>query len=506
MRNSQQQQKILSSKLHRPRIPSNTVLRLRLLEQLEKDSERPFTLVSAPTGFGKSILVSQWLERVKHPTTWVSLDEKENELPQFLNYFNAAIELIFPGDCQNIHLLLQQSPLPKVDEICTILINDISQIKSRFILVLDDYQLISNSIIHDLIKELMRHPSRKMHLVLITRTDPPLPIIHYLSKSLMTLVSKEALRFTNEETGDLLERCIPGRFKETDTEQLVKKMEGWITGISLTILSLFEDQHLNVETISKRTVAYLQKYLTAEFTKNIQPELAQYSLECSVLDAYSAPLARHDYSTITHNEGEMKPDTAGFMLDLDKSHLLTNCADCNKHWCSLQPLFKDFLQNKMADEWSDEDLGNLQQSARNWYRENGHINEASNQAQLAGDKKNAAHISLENKHRGLNGGKWSDVEKWVTEIPEGIKKKHPITLPSAKLSYKTASGALTQLSRRESEVLNLVAQGLSNKEIASALYLSAETIKKHIYRIFQKLDTHSRTETIRKATEIGILL
>ena len=481
------------------------VPRMRLIEQLNRDFERPLTLVSAPTGYGKSILVAQWIERCKQPTAWFSLDEKDNDLPLFLNYIFAAIEQVFPGECQNCEMLLHKTPLPEIDEICTILINHINQIQKRFILVLDDFQVINNANIHDLIKELMQHPSRNMHLVMICRSDPPLPLIQYLSKNLMSIISTEALRFTTDETSELLAKCIPGRFDENVVEPLVNKMEGWITGISLTILSLFEDQHLSLEKISNGTAYYIREYLTKEFSKNIQPEIAQYLLECSVLDKFCLPLVNNIDTNKTDIEGENKFSATEFMLDLDKSHLLINCVDCNNRWCSLHPLFKDFLQNKMADEWSEEDLAKLQQSAGKWVKKNVHNKEAINRSYIAGDKNNIYPNSEKNKDSRLNEGKWADVEKWLAEIPEGTKKNHPITLPSVKLTFKTASGAYNKLTKRESEVLTLIAQGKSNKEIASALYLSTETIKKHIYRIFQKFDTHSRTETIRKASEIGIL-
>jgi LuxR family maltose regulon positive regulatory protein len=505
MSNIQQNGTILSSKLYSPRIPSNVVPRMRLIELLDKDSDRPLTLVSAPTGYGKSMLIAQWTAQIKQASTWISLDEKDNDFFLFLNYLYAAIEKVLSEKGILSKSLLKTSTLPDVEEISTLLINDINQLQERFILVIDDYQLIHNTKIHDLIEGLLKYPSRNMHLVLISRNDPPLPLLQYISKNLITIVSIQTLRFTIDETRAFLKKAIPDKFDESIIEPLVDKMEGWVTGISLTILSLFDDQQLRIEDISDGTAYYLQEYLSTEITKNIEPEVAQYLLECSVLEEFCAPLINHLNSSRESNEEKRKLSANEFMLSLDKSHLFINCIDCENRWCKLHPLFKDFLRNKMAEEWSDEDLTNLHLSASNWFEENGYIKEAIKHSYLAKDNNSAYSIFEKNKHKGLNGGKWKDVEKWLNGIPDGIRKKHPITLPSTRLSYKTASGATTNLTKREIEVLNLVAQGLSNKEIASSLFLSPETIKKHIYRIFQKLDTHSRTETIRKASVIGLL-
>jgi LuxR family maltose regulon positive regulatory protein len=504
--NTPHNQKILRSKLYIPRIPSNLVSRMRLIKQLGKDPERPLTLVLAPTGYGKSMLIAQWLQDINQPSTWISLNEKDNDLLLFLNYVHSAIEMIFPEKCTNSKKLLEASPLPEVDDICTALVNDISQLKEQFILVLDDYQLISNTKIHNLIKGLLRHPVRKMHLVVISKNAPPFPIIHYLSKNLMTKISIEELRFTVDETRELLEKCIPGKFDEMIVEPLANKMEGWVTGMSLTILSLQDDQYLTIEDVSNSSAYYLQEYLTNEVTKNIRPEIAQHLLHCSVLDEFCAPLANHISSNTNFRNVKLGNRPTDFLLNLDKSHLFLNCTDCNNSWCKIHPLFKDFLQNKMAKEWSDEDLANLHLSASIWFEENGFAKEAIKHSYLSGDKEKAHTIFENNKYKELKGGKWADLEKWLERLPDEIKKNHPITLPSTLLTFKTASGAPSKLTRREGEVLNLIAQGLSNKEIASTLNLSAETIKKHIYRIFQKLNTHSRTETIRKASEVGILL
>jgi LuxR family maltose regulon positive regulatory protein len=482
------------------------VFRKRLIDLLDVDSDRPMTLVSAPTGYGKSMLIAQWTAQSEQPSAWISLDQKDNDLSLFLNYLHAAIEHIFPKSCPNSKLLLQASVMPETNEICRILLNDIGQLQRRFTLVLDDYQLINNTKIHGLIVELMRHPSQKMHLVLISRKDPPLPVIRYLSKNLITIVSIEALKFTTDETSALLAKKIPGRYSEIVIKLLVNKMEGWVTGITLTLLSLIDNQHLEAKQITDGTAYYLQEYLMEEVSKNIQPEAVQYLLECSVLDKFCVDLVKHINIKKNINGDEQKLSATKFMQDLDKSHLFINCLDCENRWCSLHPLFKEFLRNKMAEEWSDEDLADLHISASKWLAENSYIKEAIKHTYLAGGLEKARLIFEENNNAtSLAGSKWTEVEKWLATIPVKINNRHPSVLPSAKLSFKTASGIRSELTKRESEILPFIAQGLSNKEIASALYLSTETVKKHLYRIFQKLDTRSRTETTIKAMELGLL-
>jgi hypothetical protein len=177
---------LIQTKLHQPQLPVDLVPRPRLIDWLGQCHGRPLTLVSAPAGYGKSTLISCWLSSVDYPTAWVSLDEHDNQLYNFLSYFLAAIQTIFPQALQETQSFLSSTPRPSVDTIARTLTNELNQIEEPFFLVLDDYHLIESQIIHDLLSALLDYPSHSFHLVLCTRMDPPLPLITLRAKNLMT--------------------------------------------------------------------------------------------------------------------------------------------------------------------------------------------------------------------------------------------------------------------------------------------------------------------------------
>ena len=165
---------ILTTKLYRPRISGDLVPRPRLLRHLEERRDRPLTLVSAPAGYGKTTLVSSWLEACECPSAWVSLDEGDDDLVLFLTYLLAGIETMFPDAVAETGTLLKAASRPPLPVLTHSLINELDQVERPFILVLDDYHHINNIAVHDLLNELLAHPPRPMHMVLISRTDPPL--------------------------------------------------------------------------------------------------------------------------------------------------------------------------------------------------------------------------------------------------------------------------------------------------------------------------------------------
>ena len=203
---------LIQTKLNRPPLPVDLVKRPRLTAWLEQRRERPLTLVSAPAGYGKSTLISCWLEGVDCPTAWISLDEHDNKLGSFLSYFLAAVETIFPNSVPETQTFLTATPQPSIAAITHTLINELNQIEKPYILVLDDYHLIENQVIHDLLNEVLVHPPRNLHLVLGTRMDPLLPLPTLRASSQLTEIRIQDLRFTPEETQQLLEYDCGVRF------------------------------------------------------------------------------------------------------------------------------------------------------------------------------------------------------------------------------------------------------------------------------------------------------
>jgi LuxR family maltose regulon positive regulatory protein len=191
---------IIHTKLHRPPIPEIHVRRSRLIKQLEKGRRSQFTLVSAPAGYGKSMLLSSWLENCDAPNVWFSVDESDNNLRQFLIYFLTAIRTMFPDAVEKTLALANSANLPPLKVLVASLLNEINLIDQDYILAVDDIHLIQEKQAHDLLTELLRYAPQCMHLVLSGRRDPFLPISSFRARGLPTEIRMQDLCFTMAET------------------------------------------------------------------------------------------------------------------------------------------------------------------------------------------------------------------------------------------------------------------------------------------------------------------
>jgi len=162
---------LIQTKLHRPRAAGDLIERTHLLERLDTRHHRPLTLVSAPAGYGKTTLVGQWLDQIPYQAAWLSLDENDNDRLNFLGYFIAAIRTLFPEACSTTHNLLTVAQIPPLDYLITTLINELTDLPEEFLLVLDDYHVISQQDIHGLISTLVKHAPPPLHLVITSRAN-----------------------------------------------------------------------------------------------------------------------------------------------------------------------------------------------------------------------------------------------------------------------------------------------------------------------------------------------
>ena len=174
---------LLRTKLYVPRLASDLIERSHLLAHLDRGLNRKLTLVSAPAGYGKTTLIVQWLRNLQsadpdfqNRIAWLSLDKQDDDLLRFLNYFAAAIQTIFPAACSQTANMDQLSHLPPLDFITTTLINELAELPEDFVMVLDDYYLITDGTINQLLTKLLDHLPLQMHLVITTRIEPPLPL------------------------------------------------------------------------------------------------------------------------------------------------------------------------------------------------------------------------------------------------------------------------------------------------------------------------------------------
>ena len=217
---------LIQTKLHRPRVNSELIERPRLLAYLNERPERPFTLISAPAGYGKTTLLAQWLDQTPYQEAWLSLDENDNSLIEFLSYFVAAVQTFFPNGLSTTHSLLATAQTPPVNHLTTTLINELTDLPEEFLLVLDDYHLITDKEIQQLVSTLMQHAPPPLHLVITSRKDPPFSLTRPRAAQQLVEIRMNDLRFTSDEVQSYLKLCLGANISPEIVTVLAERTEG----------------------------------------------------------------------------------------------------------------------------------------------------------------------------------------------------------------------------------------------------------------------------------------
>ena len=233
-----QQYPLLQTKLYVPPTRPDLVSRPRLIERLNEGLQRKLTLISAPAGFGKTTLLSECAARCGRPVAWLSLDESDNDPARFLAYLIAALQNIEAGIGRGVLSALDAAETPPVASFLVGLINELAAVPAPFVLALDDYHLVESKPIHDVLAFLLDHQPPQMHLVISTRTDPPLPIARLRGRGQLLELRQGDLCFSVEEAGQFLYQVMALDLPADEVAALAARTEGWIAGLQMAGLSL----------------------------------------------------------------------------------------------------------------------------------------------------------------------------------------------------------------------------------------------------------------------------
>jgi LuxR family maltose regulon positive regulatory protein len=419
---------IIETKLNRPLIPDGMVPRTQLLRRLDKHRSRPLTLVSAPAGYGKSILISSWLEASDCPGAWVSLDKNDNNLRLFITYFLAAVNRLFPEAGKKTWSLLKADHLPPVSVLAHTLINEVAQIEQSFILVLDDYYFIQETSIHNLLTEILNHPLQSMHLVVVTRHDPPLPLFRYRAGGQMTEIGIRDLRFSVPETKAFLHNLLTISVDNTMVAALNKKTEGWVTGIHLTTLAMrHRGDTYDILLEPQADVNYVMEYLFNEVFAHQPPEFKQYLLASAIPDRFCGPLCQMMCMPGV-DQGACEMDGWQFIAQVKRENLFLINLDKENQWFRYHHLFRKFLDNQLQRYRSAGEISLLHSQASEWFAENDLIDEAFQHALATGDMNRAAQLVEQNRQAELNADRWYVLENWLSMLPDTVIQQRPALL------------------------------------------------------------------------------
>ena len=450
---------IMRTKLHRPALSSDLVPRSDLVARLGELRRRPLTLVSSAAGYGKSTMASLWLEAWDGPWAWLSLDEEENDLRQFIVYLLAAIETAFPEACDATRSLLQTLELPSVSELNRSLVNDIDQIEDPFILVLDDFHKIHEKTVHDLMGNFLSNPPQNMHLMLLTRHDPPILTSILRGRGQVNEIGSAELHFTVEETLAFFKNTH-GLSVDWKTAAIIQEnLEGWPTGMRLIAQSLKYTTDLDsLLTGLKGSFPVIIDYLLTEVLSHLTPEMAKLMTATAILDQFCAPLCDvlHGLDTAP---GKREVNGGEFIAKLQKDNLFLVALDVENRWFRYHHLFRKLLHDQLNRHWTPGEIVLLHSRAKAWIAEDNISDDALKDPRL----------------------------------PSPLPRQ-----PGSQL-------LVDPLTNRELDVLDLLAKRLSNKEIADNLFISTTTVKGHLQNIYGKLNVGRRREAVDKARALGFL-
>jgi LuxR family maltose regulon positive regulatory protein len=420
---------ILQTKLHRPRGTADLVLRRRLHERLDAGLAGPATLVSAPAGYGKSTLVSQWVEQRPEPCAWLSLDGPDGSLRTFLAYLTAAIRTAIPGACAETSEFLRAPDLPPLGVLARCLGNEIDAIETRFILVLDDFQNVSDPAVHELLGGLLRHPPRSLHLVLISRRDPPLPLAKLRAEGRLAEIRLRDLAFSDAETRAILERSANVRVGADALAKLQAALEGWAVGVRLVALCLRGERDPDGFLANlKGGLPFVQDYLIHEVLDAQPPALRDWLLRTSILHRFCAPLC--DAVCGSDSQAEPAPlDGAAFVRSVVERGLFAIPLDARGEWYRYHHSFRQVLRARLGRQGAAS-VAALEARARRWFEGHDLIDEAIEHALAAGDAIGAAEIVERNCDRALDSDHWRRLEGWLERLPEAIRCERPGLLVS----------------------------------------------------------------------------
>jgi LuxR family maltose regulon positive regulatory protein len=253
---------------------------------------RKLTLISAPAGFGKTTLVSEWVAGSERPVAWVSLDEGDNDPARFLAYIIAALRSIEANIGKGVSSALQSPQPPPIEAILTTLINEIAAVPDRVVLVFDDYHLIEAPPIHDALTFLLTHLPPQMHLVIATRDDPILlPLARLRARGQLTELRATDLRFTYSEAAEFLNQVMGLDLSVEDIAALETRTEGWIAGLQLAALSMqgHEDATSLIRSFTG-SHRYVLDYLVEEVLEQQSESVQTFLLHTAILDRLTGSL------------------------------------------------------------------------------------------------------------------------------------------------------------------------------------------------------------------------
>ncbi|EFO79642.1 TPR repeat-containing transcriptional regulator LuxR [Oscillochloris trichoides DG-6] len=414
-------QRLLNTKFCPPARPPTMIERVRLHDLLNAGLRGAATLVSAPAGYGKSVLISGWLSgphAPNLPVAWLALEEADDEPGRFLRYLVAALRQHDATFCNDLFAALQAQQLPPDAVLLTTLINALLELPSPRILVLDDVQHLQDQRILSILAALLSQHPINLHLILITREDPPLPLARLRAHGLLGEVRAADLRFSLAESRAFLQTTLGLDLGDAEVVRLNERTEGWPVGLQLAGLSLqgHADPRAFVESLSG-THRFILAYLTEEALKTQPAEVQEFLLLTSILQQLSGDLC----AVLTGRH-----DSAALLERLVRANLFIIPLDDGGHWYRYHHLFGELLLHQLRRTYPERITG-LHQRASDWYAAHDLPASAIEHSLAATDYPQVVGLLEAHHWRLINQGYARSIERWVQRLPDEWRTSSPQT-------------------------------------------------------------------------------
>ncbi|MCU0485880.1 MAG: LuxR C-terminal-related transcriptional regulator [Anaerolineales bacterium] len=405
----------LFAKIQLPAVRSGLVLRPRLLQKLNAGFDGKLTLVSASTGFGKTTLVSEWLRQCGRPVAWLALDELDNDPLRFFAYLVRAIQEIKAGFGAALleNLKASRTIPPGMLEALT---SEIAEIQAAFLLALDDYHAITNHVIQEMLQFVVNNQPGNLHLVIISRTDPPWPLGRLRARREVNEIRAADLRFTPEETAEFLNERMRLSLTPEQVSALESRTEGWIAGLQLAALSL--QGQANPQAIIASLAGshrFIADYLIEEVLEKQVSETQEFLLKTSILSQMNAALCDH----LTG-----RSDSQAILLQLEQANLFLQALDGERQWFRYHHLFADLLRARLTQTRRTE-LPALHRAASQWCEGQGLVSEAVGHALAAQDFERVTRLVAGNAFLLLDTGELTTLLGWLDALPRPLLMAQP---------------------------------------------------------------------------------
>lgn len=428
---------LIRAKMERPQLPGDLVRRRRLLDRLRAGTSRKLTLISAQAGAGKTTLMAQWLADAAchHHSAWLSLDEHDNDLVVFVSYLIGAVRTVIPGACQKTLDLLSAAQAPPLRLISTSLVNELDDLamalpteggssaapsRHGLILALDDYQVITEPAIDELMSDLIQHLPREVHVALASRMDPPLPLARLRARREMTELRFVDLRFSPGEADVFLQGVLDREVSAETAALLVEKAEGWIVGLrlaALTVRMLDHDGALE-EPFWGGSGALIAEYLLDEVLAAQSPQIQDLVLRISILDRFCASLCE----ALTGIPAARIQEIIEWIA---RANLFVVPLDAEGRWYRYHQLFRDLLRPRLERQHGANAVAKMHARAGAWYAKNGLVDEALDHLLAADDVTAAADVVARHRTDMLNQARWARLTRWVRRFPPDVVDQYP---------------------------------------------------------------------------------